>query len=81
MRKKESSNVPDVNRDEWNVKELSEQSTNEMADETLRRTLRGDAEKGNPNDRDIVGAVNSNETQQGREEAKNDTRSKANRNG
>lgn len=81
MRKKESQNMPDVNREEWNVEQLHEGGVNELSDEMLRRTLRGDEEKGNPDDRDIVGSADSNETPQGREEAKNDTRSKANTNG
>jgi hypothetical protein len=81
MQKKESSNMPEVNRDEWNVEKLQEEGSNEQSDEMLRKTLRGDEEKGNPDDRDIVGSANRNETPQGREEAKNDTRSKANNNG
>jgi hypothetical protein len=81
MRKKESQNMPDVNREEWNVEQLHEEGVNELSDEMLRKTLRADEEKGDPDDRDIVGSVDSNETPQGREEAKNDTRSKANTNG
>ena len=73
--------MPDAVRGEWSVRELAEESTNELPDETLRKTLRGNEKKGNPDDRDIVGNVDSNETPQGREEAKNDTRSKANDNG
>lgn len=81
MQKKENQNIPDVNREEWNVEQLYEEGTNEMSDEMLRRTLRGNEEDGNPDERDIVGNVDSNETPQGREEAKNDKRSKANING
>lgn len=73
--------APDASRGEWEVKNLTEQSVNELPDETLRRTLRGNENKGDPDERDIVGNVDSNETPQGREEAKNDTRSKANKNG
>jgi hypothetical protein len=81
MQKKENHNIPEVNGEEWSVRELHQQSSNELPDETLRKTARGDEEQGNPDNRDVVGNVNSNETPQGREEAKNDTRSKANRNG
>jgi hypothetical protein len=81
MQKKESPNIPDVNRDEWNVEELHEQGLYDMSDETLRRTLRGNEEVGNPDDRDIVGNVDPNETPQGRREAKNDVKGKANKNG
>ena len=82
MQKKENQNIPNVKREEWEVGKLHRESSNELPDETLRKTLRGDEEKGgDPDDRDVVGNVDSNETPQGREEAKNDTRSKANRNG
>ncbi len=81
MRKKENQNIPEVGGGEWSVEELHQQSSNELPDETLRRTLRGDEASGSPDDRDIAGNIDSKETPQGREEAKNDTRSKANRNG
>lgn len=81
MQKKENNNIPDVNREDWKVDELHQESSNEMPDETLRKTLRGDEESGDPNDRDAVGNIDSNETPQGREEAKNDTKDKANTNG
>ncbi len=81
MPKKESPNMPEVNRDEWNIEQLDQESTNEQSDEILRKTLRGNEEKGNPDDRDIIGSADRNETPQGREETKNDIRSKANTNG
>lgn len=81
MQKKENHNIPDASGEEWSVRELHQQSSNELPDETLRKTARGDEEQGNSDNQDVVGNVNPNETPQGREEAKNDTRSKANRNG
>jgi hypothetical protein len=81
MQRKYKDDMPGVKREEWDIEKLSEESMNELPDETLRKSLRGDEEKGNPDNRDMVGNVSSNETPQGREEAKNDTRSKANRNG
>jgi hypothetical protein len=73
--------MPDAKRGEWNVRDLAEESANELPDETLRKTLRGNETKGDPDERDIVGNVDSSETPRGREEAKNDTKSKANKNG
>lgn len=73
--------MPDAGRDEWNVKELAEQGAHELTDTVERQVLRGDETKGDPDERDVVGNVDSSETPQGREEAKNDQRSKANRNG
>ena len=81
MKKEEISDVPNVERQGWKVEDLIKESSNELPDDTLQRTLRGSKDKENSNERDIVGKANSNETPQGREEAKNDTRSKANRNG
>ena len=81
MQKKEDSNIPDVERQGWNVKKLNEESSNQLPDDTLQRTLRGNENKGNPDERDFVGNVNFNETPQGREEAKTDKSGKANRNG
>lgn len=81
MQKKENSNVPNVERQGWKVKKLNEESSNQMPDDTLQRILRGNESKGNPNERDIVGKVDFNETPRGREEAKTDKRGKANRNG
>lgn len=81
MKKEEISDVPNVEREGWEIDSLIEESSNQLPDDTLQRTLRGNEQEGNPNDRDIVGNVDSNETPHGREEAKNDARSKANRNG
>lgn len=81
MHKKESSKVPEVERQGWNVKKLNEESSNQESDDTLRRILRGNENKGNPDERDIAGSADFNETPHGREEAKNNTRSKANNNG
>ena len=68
-------------REGWQVDELAEQASQQEVNEIQRQTLRGDETKGDPNERDIVGAVDPNETAQGREEAKNDRQGKANVNG
>ena len=68
-------------REGWNVQDLADEASQKNVDEIQRETLRGDETKGDAESRDIVGKVDSNETSQGREEAKNDTKGKANTNG
>lgn len=68
--KQESANIPNVEREEWNVQEIADESANKPADETLREVLRGDESKGDADERDIVGGPDSIDTPQGREEAK-----------
>ncbi len=70
--KLDKNEIPDVNREGWSVEQVTDEATNKSSDETLRQVLRGDETKGDPDDRDIVGGVNSNETPHGREEAKKD---------
>lgn len=60
-----------ADRDEWEASEIADQSSNEQPDETMRKVLRGDESKGNPDDRDVVGGTEFIDTQHGREEAKN----------
>ena len=57
-------------REGWNAEEISDESTNLPSDEIQRQLLRGDETKGNADNRDVTGSVNSNETPQGREETK-----------
>lgn len=73
QRKSETENNPNVEREEWNNKDLGKESVNQTNEETLRQILRGDEQKGNPNERDVTGYASINETPQGREEAKHDT--------
>lgn len=68
--KNDQEKVPDVNRQGWNVEEVSEESVNKSSDEITREVLRGDETEGDADERDIAGAVDSDETPQGREEAK-----------
>ena len=68
-------------REGWDVEKLGDEASQKNTDEIQRETLRGDETEGDPNERDIVGSVDRNETWQGREEAKNDTQGKANANG
>ena len=68
-------------REGWKIQNLANEASQKDEDEIQRQTLRGDETKGNPDYRDIAGSVNSGETPQGREEAKNDAQGKANTNG
>jgi hypothetical protein len=68
-------------REGWNVEKLGDEASQKNTDEIQREMLRGDETKGDPNERDIIGNVDRNETAQGREEAKNDVKNKANANG
>ena len=68
-------------REGWDVQKLADEASQKNVDEIQRETLRGDETKGDADERDIVGNVDTNETWQGREEAKNDQKGKANRNG
>ena len=71
-KKQDQDKVPNVEKEGWNVKELAEESTNEMPDETLRGVLRGDAKPDNADEKDIVGATDPNDTPRGREDNKNE---------
>lgn len=68
-------------REGWDSEDLSEEASQKDEDEIKRQMNRGDESKGNPDDRDEVGAVDTDETAHGREEAKNDKEGKANVNG
>ena len=68
-------------REGWDVDKLGDEASQKNTDEIQRETLRGDETEGDANERDIVGNVPTNETWQGREEAKNDKEGKANANG
>lgn len=68
-------------RDEWNVKELADAASQIDENEIQRQLRRGDETKGDAEERDIAGRSESKDTPQGREEAKNDIKGKANTNG
>ncbi len=69
---KENEEISDVERDDWSVKQIADESTNQPSDETLRQFLRGDETKGDADERDVAGSSASIDTPQGREEAKKD---------
>ena len=70
MEKQDSEKVPNVKREGWSAEEVSEEATNKEPDEVTREMARGDETKGEPDERDIVGAPDKNETPHGREETK-----------
>ncbi len=70
--KPDRDEITDVNREGWGIEQMTDEATNKSSDETLRQVLRGDETKGDADERDIIGGVNSNETPHGREEAKKD---------
>lgn len=65
----------------WNLDDIANEASQRTSDEIYREAARGDETKGDPDARDEAGRVDSNETWQGREEAKNDVKGKANTNG
>ncbi len=56
------------------AQEISEQSSGMMPDEIERQILRRDETEGDADERDIVGSADRNETPQGRETAKRDSK-------
>ena len=78
MQKQDEEEVPDVKRETWNAEHLVEQSSSEGSDETVRKVLRGDETKGDADDRDVAGTVDSRETPQGSEENKHQAEVKKN---
>ena len=57
----------DVKKEGWSAEELGEQSSYEGATEIARRLRRGDETKGDPNARDVAGAIPEEDTPHGRE--------------
>jgi hypothetical protein len=69
------------NRQGWSLDDIADQATQMSPDEIQRQAHRGDESSGDADARDTAGGPPSNETSQGREEAKNDVQGKANANG
>lgn len=66
-----STDFPEVEREEWNAETVANESVNQMPDESLRQLLRGDeTDKSGADEADIVGGSDTIDTPQGREEAK-----------
>jgi hypothetical protein len=56
-----------VKKEGWDAEELGEQSSYEGKTEIARRLRRGDETVGDPNTRDVAGAVPEKDTPHGRE--------------
>jgi hypothetical protein len=63
------------------IEEITDEGIHRDPNGVLRRTLRGDESKGDPDERDIAGATAFEDTAHGREETKNDKAEAANQNG
>ena len=70
MQNDDKENIPNIEKQGWQSEKIVEEASSRQSDEITREILRGDESKGNPDERDIVGSVSSNETPQGREETK-----------
>lgn len=57
----------DVKKEGWSAEELGEQSSYEGTTEISRRLRRGDETAGDPNARDVAGAIPEEDTPHGRE--------------
>lgn len=67
---KETEDMPDIRKDQWNVEELAQEGVNQNPDEVVRKVLREDDPKTQADNQDIAGSVDSDDTPQGREENK-----------
>lgn len=70
MQNDDKENVPNIERQGWQSDEIAEEAANQKSDEITREILRGDETKGDPDERDIAGGVDSEDTPRGREEQK-----------
>ena len=77
----ETSEASQTNRQGWNSEKVAAEASGKDADEIQREMKRGGASGEAADERDIAGSVESNDTPQGREEAKKDVGGKANENG
>jgi len=60
--------------------EIAEQASKPDHDQIFRQPLRGDETKGDPDDRDVAGAVDHEDTPHGREERKHQVEKEAENN-
>lgn len=69
----DKEDVPNIEREGWETKEVAEEGVNESPDDVVRKVLRnGDDDKGDADDKDIAGSTDFEDTPQGREENKKD---------
>lgn len=65
----------------WNIKELAAEASLTDEDQIQRQVLRDDESKGDPDERDLAGAIDADETPHGREDTKTVLKREANKNG
>lgn len=68
-------------REGWSPEEIAEQGSKIDETEVQRQMRRGDETKGDPDERDVAGTVESEDAPHGREETKNDKKGATNVNG
>lgn len=68
--KENKEEIPNVERGDWDAEKLAEEATNKESDEIVRQMLRGDATKGDADERDNAGSPDSKNTDYGREQTK-----------
>lgn len=81
MQSENDSASPADPKDGWKIKDLADEASLTDEDQIQRQILRGDESKGDPNDRDIAGAVDVDETPHGGEETKTNSKREGNDNG
>lgn len=74
MQENNDKQLAETERQGWNAEKLSEEASGQMPDEMMRQILRADESGEKGDDQDVVGTVDRNETPQGREEAKRDSK-------
>jgi hypothetical protein len=74
MQENDDKQFSETEREGWNAEKLAEESVNQMPDEMMRQILRADENDEKADSRDVVGSADRNETPQGREEAKRDSK-------
>lgn len=74
MQEQDKKEFANTEREGWKAKDVSKEGVNQMPDETMRQILRGGKSGENGDDHDVVGSADKNETPQGREEAKPDSK-------
>ena len=67
---KKDEDVSDVKREGWKAKEIAEEGLYQESDEATRQILRGDATKGDPDEKDIAGGPKPEDTDYGRKQKK-----------
>jgi hypothetical protein len=69
------------NTGDWSSDQLGDEASLKDKDDIQREIRRGGENKGEADERDVAGSASSDDTPQGREEAKNDRKGVANQNG